>query len=98
MPQRMFLERRSYRMRRMMDAVRLLPFLGLALCMVPLLWPLPEDGGETMPKSSALLYLFGIWMALVCAGWTLWWRTGRGTYQDGTEVDDPARTNGDVPG
>ena len=31
----LFLERRSYRFRRMMDAVRLLPLLVLAFWMVP---------------------------------------------------------------
>ena len=52
MPQRqqMFLERRSYRQRRMMDALRLLPVLGLCLCMVPLLWPLPND--QTSPQAG----------------------------------------------
>ncbi|MFC6584470.1 hypothetical protein [Sulfitobacter aestuariivivens] len=37
-----FLERRRYRARRMMDAVRLLAFLGIALWMVPLMWGCPE--------------------------------------------------------
>ncbi|SFE31204.1 hypothetical protein SAMN04488523_106156 [Sulfitobacter brevis] len=72
-----FLERRSYRVRRMMDAVRLLPVLGLALFMVPLIWPVPsDDPSETMPMSTALEYLFGAWMFLVLAGWLLWRRTG----------------------
>ncbi|MDF3413411.1 hypothetical protein HKX54_02995 [Sulfitobacter sp. M57] len=72
-----FLERRSYRARRLMDAVRLLPLFGLALWMVPLMWPLPqaEDGGIAM--STALLYLFGVWLMLVAMRAVLWWKTAR---------------------
>jgi hypothetical protein len=81
MPQRrMFLERRSYRMRRMMDALRFLPLIGLCLWMVPLLWPQPDiltgDGGATgLSTSVALRYLFGGWIVLVCCGWLLCART-----------------------
>ena len=75
-----FLEKRSYRRRRMMDAVRLLPFLGLMLWMVPLLWPVPEagavaEGAPAMPMSVALRYLFGVWLLLILASWALWRRT-----------------------
>ncbi len=38
----LFLERRSYRFRRMMDAVRLLPLVALAFWMIPLMWPMPD--------------------------------------------------------
>jgi len=77
---RMFLERRSYRTRRMMDALRFLPLIGLCLWMVPLLWPLPEvegaavqaSGADPMPMSTALRYLFGVWLALVIVTWALW--------------------------
>ena len=72
-----FLERRGYRKRRLMDAVRLLPLLGLALWMVPLLWaePVGEGQGSATPMSTALRYVFGIWVTMVLAGWTLWYRT-----------------------
>jgi len=87
---RLFLERRSYRMRRAMDAVRLLPFVGLALWMVPLLWAVPGDGqGAPIPMSSALRYLFGVWVVLILGALGLWWRTGRGAAEDG--ADDPPR-------
>ena len=73
----LFLERRSYRKRRLMDAVRLLPLLGLALWMVPVLWGVPgvdgQDAGIAM--SSALRYVFGVWMMMVLGGWLLWLRT-----------------------
>ena len=75
MPRAAFLEKRSYRLRRLMDAVRLLPFLGLALWLVPLMWPLPAGDAAPMPMSSALLYLFGIWVLLVLGCLALWGRT-----------------------
>ncbi len=73
-----FLEKRSYRRRRMMDAVRLLPFLGGMLWMVPLLWPVPETttpSAPVMPMSVALRYVFGVWLLLILASWALWRRT-----------------------
>ncbi len=71
-----FLERKSYRARRMMDAVRLLPFLGLALWMAPLMWPLPDPQGQGgIAMSTALMYLFGVWCGLAILGWVLWRHT-----------------------
>lgn len=82
-----FLERQSYRQRRMMDAIRLLPLLGLGLWMVALLWPVPESsaagGGPSVPTSAALTYIFGVWMGLVILGWFLWRKT--------TRFNDPAQ-------
>ena len=79
----LFLERRSYRFRRMMDAVRLLPLLVLAFWMVPLLWPVPEILPDATPETTepaiamsvALRYLFGVWALLILATWALWRRT-----------------------
>ncbi|WP_236045347.1 MULTISPECIES: hypothetical protein [Pseudooceanicola] len=60
-----FLERRSYRRRRLIDAARLLPLLGVLLLGVPMLWPQgPEQG---VPASRAILYIFGIWAGLALA-------------------------------
>ena len=70
-----FLEKRSYRHRRTMDAVRMLPFLGLALWMMPLLWPLPAEAEGGIPMSLALRYLFGVWAFLILVCGVLWWRT-----------------------
>lgn len=66
-----FLERQSYRRRRMMDFARLVPILGGALFAVPLLWPrAAEDGNgpvgaEATPMSGAILYIFAVWAALI---------------------------------
>lgn len=56
-----FLERRSYRRRRLSDAARLLPILGVILFMLPLLWA--AGPGGTTARSG--LYLFGSWFVLI---------------------------------
>ena len=80
----LFLERRNYRRRRAMDAVRLLPVLGLVLWMIPMLWPGPGgpagslgvtlSGDQVSPvaTSRALLYLFCVWAGLCAGGFVLW--------------------------
>ncbi|OZB15097.1 MAG: hypothetical protein B7X55_10160 [Rhodobacterales bacterium 34-62-10] len=62
----LFLERRSYRQRRLMDAARLLPLLGVLLWLIPLLWPQRDPAGEVaaVSTSSAILYIFGVWVLL----------------------------------
>jgi hypothetical protein len=56
-----FLERRSYRQRRLRDAARFLPILGAGLWMVPLLFGLD---GVSSSTSSVMLYVFGVWVLL----------------------------------
>jgi len=68
-PRQVFLERQTYRRRRMMDAARLLPLLGAALLAVPLLWPQPASdtvGADgAVPMSAAIAYVFGVWAGLI---------------------------------
>ncbi|WP_254430124.1 hypothetical protein [Ruegeria sp. HKCCA4812] len=64
----LFLERQSYRRRRLADAARLLPFLGAALLALPLLWPDQPGKGEAVPLSSAMYYIFVCWGALIVVG------------------------------
>ncbi|WP_136637299.1 hypothetical protein [Pseudooceanicola onchidii] len=66
---RLFLGRGSYRQRRLADAARLMPILGGVLLMLPLLWPRQGIGeaSEVPPTSSAMIYIFGVWVALVLA-------------------------------
>lgn len=66
-PPSIFLERRSYRLRRLMDALRLLPVLGGMLWMLPLFWPAAESGQEAVAASTAITYVFGVWLFLICA-------------------------------
>lgn len=61
-PGPIFLERRTYRRRRMSDAARLLPILGGALFLLPLLWG--GEGDEPMRTSVVMFYLFPVWLAL----------------------------------
>lgn len=86
---RLFLERRSYRRRRIMDAVRMLPFLCALLWMaVPAMWPNDAGGTEAMPLSVALRYVFIIWLLTITASFALWGRTGR---EDRASADTSAR-------
>lgn len=58
----LFVERETYKRRRLRDAARALPALGGLLWMVPLLWP---NTTEPMPASNALIYLFAVWIGLI---------------------------------
>lgn len=61
-PPPVFLERKSYRRRRLSDAARTLPVIGGVLILVPLLWTKGTDGVSTV---SAFLYIFGIWAVMI---------------------------------
>ncbi len=65
-PTRMFLERRTYRRRRLMDAARLLPIVGVLLFLVPLLWA-PDRGDRARPPARAI-YVFAVWFGLIVGG------------------------------
>lgn len=94
----LFLERRSYRQRRLLDAARLLPVLGALLWLVPLLWPQADvqpglqadlqagEGAVTgVTTSAAIIYIFGIWAFLAAAALVL-----SLVIRDRTDSDDPA--------
>ncbi|QUJ77377.1 hypothetical protein KDD17_05100 [Sulfitobacter albidus] len=71
--QPLFLERKRYRTRRLMDVVRVVPFVCAVLwIIVPLMWPV-EGAGTTL--SSALRYVFAIWLLAITACFALWRRT-----------------------
>ncbi len=61
-PVPLFVERHTYRRRRLMDAIRALPVLGVVLWMLPMLWALPGAG---MRGAAALIYLFAVWIGLI---------------------------------
>ncbi|WP_299283183.1 hypothetical protein [uncultured Tateyamaria sp.] len=70
-----FLEQRGYRRRRLMDALRLLPIAGIALWLLPVFWPTVADGPdapEPMAMSSAIVYVFVVWIGLIMAAFALW--------------------------
>jgi len=66
-----FLERQSYRRRRLVDVARLLPLLGVVLLLVPLLWPgsdpvaVANGSVQPMPMSRAITYIFAVWAILI---------------------------------
>ncbi|CAN0600784.1 unnamed protein product [Ectocarpus sp. 12 AP-2014] len=54
-----FLERESYRRRRLGDAAKLAPVLGFVLFLIPVLW---AGVGST---AGGLVYLFGAWAIMI---------------------------------
>jgi len=92
----LFLERRSYRRRRVADAARLLPVAGGILFCVPLLW----RGGASGGTVAAIVYVFGLWALLVALSAVLSrhlrdGEAGDGTGGDGTGADGADGTGGD---
>lgn len=70
-PTKVFLERPTYRRRRLMDAARLLPVLGALLLAVPLLWPrasVPDPSATPVAMSVAITYVFAVWLILIVMG------------------------------
>jgi hypothetical protein len=61
-----FLPPAGYRRKRVRDAAHLLPLLGTALVLLPLLWT-PSDAEGGVVNSAALLYVFGVWAGLILA-------------------------------
>lgn len=64
-----FHERRTYRLRRIMDAARLAPALAFVLWMLPMLWP--QTGEDTVSSATALIYIFVVWAAVILLTWGL---------------------------
>lgn len=59
----LFVERETYRRRRLIDAARILPVAGLVALLLPVLW---SQSGQTSTANEAL-YLFGLWFAMILA-------------------------------
>lgn len=57
----LFLARRSYRRRRLIDACRLVPLFGAVIMLIPLLWTEPGSGSLAVRG----LFLFAAWGVLV---------------------------------
>jgi hypothetical protein len=75
----LFLARRTYRRRRLMDALRLLPWVGAFFFGLPLLWGDPTTG-------HGLLYLFAAWALLIVLSFAL---ARRLTDDPGTDAEPP---------
>lgn len=61
----LFLARSGYRSRRLTDAARLLPVLGMFLLGLPAIWALP--GGGAYSTSVVGVYIFLVWAGLIGA-------------------------------
>ena len=55
----LFLARAVYRKRRLRDAARMLPILGLFLWLLPALWAGPASAGRDW------VYVFAVWAGLI---------------------------------
>lgn len=81
-PSSIFLERQTYRQRRRVDMVKLMPVLGVVLFFLPVLW---AGSGKT---SSGLMYLFLAWAVLIVAMAVLARAVTRGRSDLDPETDD----------
>ena len=59
----LFVPPRIYRLRRLRDAARMLPFFGAVLILLPLLHSPSGDGSRATASDG--IYLFGIWALLI---------------------------------
>ena len=72
-----FVERKRYRQRRLVDGLRFLPVVAAWLFMLPLLWPVADAAPDVAkPMSSALVYVFWVWVSLIvvaaCLSFAIW--------------------------
>ncbi|MCV6586382.1 MAG: hypothetical protein OIF47_12660 [Marinibacterium sp.] len=88
-----FLERRTYRRRRVLDAARVLPWIGSALLAAPMLWPVarPDTDGATMPMSHAMTFVFAAWFGLILLSAVLSVLLGRTGATDLSDAGDVAQ-------
>lgn len=82
-----FLARRSYRRRRMIDAVRVLPLLAAFLFFIPVLWRPSETPEPDTARGG--IYVFAMWTALILAALILSKLLER-AERDTDETDDVA--------
>lgn len=88
-----FLARRTYRLRRLMDAARLLPIFGLLLLLLPMLRA--DSDAAAPPTAMEGVYLFAVWAMLILAAYvaSLWLRKTLDQPAQSVPRADPA-----VPG
>lgn len=91
-----FLARESYRIRRLMDAARFLPALGLVLMLLPLMRG--NGDADTPPTAGETVYLFLVWLGLIAAAFFM--SLGLRRTLDPPKAEPPATPDAapDVPG
>lgn len=81
-----FLARRAYRQRRLADAARLLPVVGVFLFLVPVLW---HTGATEAPDTGrGAIYLFAVWALLIAGAALLARRLGSEDQPDDQDGRD----------
>lgn len=68
--QSVFLERDLYRRRRVIDATKLLPIVGVALFVLPVL-TIDETQAAHVSTSARLIYFFSVWGLLIAIAFVL---------------------------
>lgn len=58
-----FLQRHSYRQRRLVDTARAIPAFGAVMFFIPLTWSLDAEGDGNLAARG--IYLFVVWILLV---------------------------------
>lgn len=81
--QPVFLARQTYRMRRVVDAARVLPAVGLVLFLLPLLW------GAKGSLAAIGIYVFAVWFLLIGAAFAMSRRLARLTGGEGEPPEGP---------
>lgn len=81
-------ERSLYRGRRLVDAVRLLPWLGMVLFLLPALL-VPDPQMQAAATSMRLLYFIGIWLVLIVLAFAISRALSR--RGDTTDEDQPQK-------
>ena len=84
----LFLARAVYRKRRLRDAARLLPVLGVFLLLMPGLWP-ANAPGETAASAQDWVYILLVWAGLMAIAACL--APGLAASDTGAEDDAQAR-------
>ncbi|MDD9979268.1 MAG: hypothetical protein OXQ30_16310 [Boseongicola sp.] len=79
----LFLAKQSYRRRRLADAARLLPVVGIILVFLPVLW------ADDARSSGGLIYVFFIWAMLIIAMAFLSRRLSDDGLDDSEFLDEP---------
>jgi hypothetical protein len=78
-----FLQRANYRQRRVRDAAKLIPFVGIVLWALPMSWAQSADEGHV--GSEGLIYIFAVWVVLIVLAAFLASRIRAETSQDATD-------------
>ncbi len=90
-----FLERNTYRLRRLMDAARFLPVIGLILLLLPLMRH--SGDGIAPPVAQEAVYLFLVWIGLVLAAFLMSLGLRRALTAPPPEVPPPPQTDSPQP-